>query len=311
MIPEREPYDTSLLTLKQYVENIDRIHTKEAAQNEHLVEVISTYKKQSAVFQEIATLYQLIQLIETKPFQEIHEASLFKTRAEQYLASAREYRKQLNAYKKTYEVIDKKHRKITGKNLLNFILGKRKEDAYFTQQIQQLNEQQEILEKKHHLVKLQENQLFSSFNEVQKQLNQFVQNQLEHLTKDFSTIEFQRQKDTDNLQNAIKKLEGFDSIKEARIFLLKLINDYVLNDEFILTKDEKNQLEHSIERIGQVNLDYATYIEQYKQLQPMNHEQIQTLVKEKHPYYPLQLTLDDIRVEIEEPPQKVELNDQD
>ncbi|HWI49392.1 MAG TPA: hypothetical protein VNU45_14330, partial [Rummeliibacillus sp.] len=308
IIQEREPYYTSYSILKEYVENLDGIELREAAQNEHLTELTSLYKNQSIVFKQVSTLYQLIQVIETKPFKEDRGIIAFKNQAKQYLSSVREYRKLYQEYNNQYQLVDKKHQKINGMALLKHIFGKHDENEYFKEQIEKLNEQQQHIEKKYHVLKSEEQELLNSFMDVKERLNQLVQNQLASISKDFSTIEFQRHSQNSKVQNAIIKLEGFDNIVEAQSFIVKFVNDYVLKEEFILTKEEKKQLEHTLQVIKSVNLDYQTYINQCQQMKPLNTDGIQSMVEEKNPFYPLKMTEDDVRTQFEEPPKLVEID---
>lgn len=308
IIQEREPYYTSYSTLKEYVENLDGMELREAAQNENLIELTTLYKRQSIVFKQVSTLYQLIQVIEAKPFSENQDIISFKNQAKQYLSSVREYRKLLQEYNSLYQLVDKKHRKINGMALLKNIFGKHEGNEYFKEQIEKLNEQQQHIEKKYHVLKSEEQELLNSFNDVKNRLNQLVQNQLASISKDFSTIEFQRHSQNSKIQNAIIKLEGFDNIVEAQAFIMKFVNDYVLKEDFILTKDEKKQLEHTLQVIKNVNFDYQTYINQCQQVKPLSNVEIQSMVEEENPFYPLEMSEDDVQTQFEEPPKLVEIN---
>ncbi|WP_397539009.1 dynamin family protein [Rummeliibacillus pycnus] len=308
IIQEREPYYTSYLNLKEYVENLDGMELREAAQNKHLIELTTLYKRQSIVFKQVSTLYQLIQVIEAKPFSENQDIVSFKNQAKQYLSSVREYRKLYQEYNNLYQLVDKKHQKINGMVLLKHIFGKHDGNEYFKEQIEKLNEQQQHIEKKYHVLKSEEQELLNSFKDVKKRLNQLVLNQLASISKDFSTIEFQRHSQNSKIQNAIIKLESFDNIVEAQAFIIKFVNDYVLKEEFILTKDEKNQLEHTLQVIKNVNFDYQTYINQCQQVKPLSNGEIQSMVEEKNPFCPLEMTEDDVRTQFEEPPKLVEVN---
>lgn len=308
IIPEREPYSTSYSVLKEYVENLDGIEVREAAQNEHVVELSALYKKQSAIFKEVGTLYQLIQLIETKPFSDHQDINTFIHQAKHYLTSTREYRKLYQEYHSLYEVVDKKHQKINGIALLKNIFGKHDESDYFKEQIEKLNDMQQQITQKYNVLKLEEQELLSSFIDIKKRLNDFVQNQLKSISKDFSTIEFQRHSQNSKIQNAIVKLEGFNSILEAQSFIIKFVNDYVLVEDFILTKEEKKQLERTIQGIKNVNLDYQRYIQKYQEAKPISNEKIQAIVQERNPFYPLKISENDIRAKLEEPPEVLEVN---
>ncbi|MGG0655439.1 dynamin family protein [Rummeliibacillus pycnus] len=310
IIKEREPYFTSYSVIKGYVEDLENIEIREVEQNKHLVELVSLYEKQSIVFKEVGTLYQLLKEINTKPFSDKHEIITFKEQAEHYLSSVREYRKLHHEYDVEYQEIDKKHRKINGMSLLKNIFGKRDEDTYFKEKIELLNEKQQKLEKEYDLLKLEEEKLSNLFNDTKELLNQVVQNKLASFSKEFTTIEFQRNSQNSKIQFAIKKLEGFDSIVEAQSFIMKFVNDYVLLDDFIMSKEEKKQLEHTLEIIKNANFDYQTYIDQYQQASPLSNNKIQSMVAEKNPFYPLEMTVDDMVAHYEEPPKLVKINNQ-
>lgn len=308
IIPEREPYQTSLLILKEYVNHVEDREVKEAAQNNHLLELSTQYERKSKIFQQVDTLFQLIQVIESKPFSNNKKLFAFNEQAKKYLIKVREYRKLRQEYNHVYEQLDKKHQKVNGMKLLKFIFGKRKEDEYFVDQIKKLNLQQQILEKNYHLLKIEEEKLLESFTDTRNLLNQIVQEQLTSILKDFSTIEFQRHSENTKLQNAIIKLKGFDSIVEAQTFVLNFVNDYVLKEDFILTKEEKNKLKITLQAIQNVHFEYQSNLEQYNQIKPISNEKIQTMIVKNNPFHPCVMNEDDIRIKLEEPPKIVALD---
>lgn len=308
IIPEREPYQTSFLTLKEYVEHFEERQAIEAAQNSYLLELSVKYERQSTVFKEIDTLFQLIQVIESKPFCDNTQLFTFNSQAKQYLLRVREYRKLRQAYTHIYKLLDKKHQKVNGSILLKFIFGKRQENEYFVDQIEKLNERQQILEKKYRLLKIEEEKLLQSFKQAKDILNKVAQEQLTLILKDFSTIEFHRNTENAKIQTAIKKLKGFDSIVEAQRFILKFVGDYVLKEGYILTKKEKMKLQDLLQAIENTVFDYPTYIEQYEQMGPINNIELQKMVIEKNPFYSCHMTEDHIRVQLDEPPKLLNLD---
>lgn len=310
IIPEREPYQTSFLTLKEYVEHFEERQAIEAAQNSYTLELSVKYEKQSAIFKKVDTLFQLIQVIESKPFCDNTQLFTFNNQAKQYLLRVREYRKLRQEYTHIYELLDKKHQKVNGLTLLKFIFGKRQENEYFVDQIEKLNERQQILEKKYHLLKIEEKNLLKSFEKTKDLLNKVVQEQLAMILKDFSTIEFQRNTENAKIQTAIKKLKGFDSIVEAQSFILKFVSDYVLKEGYILTKEEKTKLQEMLQVIEKTVFDYPAYIEQYEQMGPINNVEIQKVIIEKNPFYSCHITEDHIRVQLDEPPKILNLDEE-
>lgn len=310
IIPEREPYQTSFLTLKEYVEHFEERQTIEAAQNSYTLELSVKYEKQSTIFKKVDTLFQLIQVIESKPFCDNTQLFTFNNQAKQYLLRVREYRKLRQEYTHIYELLDKKHQKVNGLTLLKFIFGKRQENEYFVDQIEKLNERQQILEKKYHLLKIEEKNLLKSFEKTKDLLNKVVQEQLAMILKDFSTIEFQRNTENAKIQTAIKKLKGFDSIVEAQSFILKFVSDYVLKEGYILTKEEKTKLQEMLQAIEKTVFDYPAYIEQYEQMGPINNVEIQKMIIEKNPFYSCHITEDHIRVQLDEPPKILNLDEE-
>lgn len=310
IIPEREPYQTSFLTLKEYVEHFEERQAIEAAQNSYTLELSVKYEKQSTIFKKVDTLFQLIQVIESKPFCDNTQLFTFNNQAKQYLLRVREYRKLRHEYTHIYELLDKKHQKVNGLTLLKFIFGKRQENEYFVDQIEKLNERQQILEKKYHLLKIEEKNLLKSFEKTKDLLNKVVQEQLAMILKDFSTIEFQRNTENAKIQTAIKKLKGFDSIVEAQSFILKFVSDYVLKEGYILTKEEKTKLQEILQAIEKTVFDYPAYIEQYEQMGPINNVEIQKLIIEKNPFYSCHITEDHIRVQLDEPPKILNLDEE-
>lgn len=310
IIPEREPYQTSFLTLKEYVEHFEERQAIEAAQNSYTLELSVKYEKQSTIFKKVDTLFQLIQVIESKPFCDNTQLFTFNNQAKQYLLRVREYRKLRQEYTHIYELLDKKHQKVNGLTLLKFIFGKRQENEYFVDQIEKLNERQQILEKKYHLLKIEEKNLLKSFEKTKDLLNKVVQEQLAMILKDFSTIEFQRNTENAKIQTAIKKLKGFDSIVEAQSFILKFVSDYVLKEGYILTKEEKTKLQEMLQAIEKTVFDYPAYIEQYEQMGPINNVEIQKMIIEKNPFYSCHITEDHIRVQLDEPPKILNLDEE-
>lgn len=310
IIPEREPYQTSFLTLKEYVEHFEERQAIEAAQNSYTLELSVKYEKKSTIFKKVDTLFQLIQVIESKPFCDNTQLFTFNNQAKQYLLRVREYRKLRQEYTHIYELLDKKHQKVNGLTLLKFIFGKRQENEYFVDQIEKLNERQQILEKKYHLLKIEEKNLLKSFEKTKDLLNKVVQEQLAMILKDFSTIEFQRNTENAKIQTAIKKLKGFDSIVEAQSFILKFVSDYVLKEGYILTKEEKTKLQEILQAIEKTVFDYPAYIEQYEQMGPINNVEIQKLIIEKNPFYSCHITEDHIRVQLDEPPKILNLDEE-
>lgn len=310
IIPEREPYQTSFLTLKEYVEHFEERQAIEAAQNSYTLELSVKYEKQSTIFKKVDTLFQLIQVIESKPFCNNTQLFTFNNQAKQYLLRVREYRKLRQEYTHIYELLDKKHQKVNGLTLLKFIFGKRQENEYFVDQIEKLNERQQILEKKYHLLKIEEKNLLKSFEKTKDLLNKVVQEQLAMILKDFSTIEFQRNTENAKIQTAIKKLKGFDSIVEAQSFILKFVSDYVLKEGYILTKEEKTKLQEMLQAIEKTVFDYPAYIEQYEQMGPINNVEIQKVIIEKNPFYSCHITEDHIRVQLDEPPKILNLDEE-
>lgn len=310
IIPEREPYQTSFLTLKEYVEHFEERQAIEAAQNSYTLELSVKYEKQSTIFKKVDTLFQLIQVIESKPFCDNTQLFTFNNQAKQYLLRVREYRKLRQEYTHIYELLDKKHQKVNGLTLLKFIFGKRQENEYFVDQIEKLNERQQILEKKYHLLKIEEKNLLKSFEKTKDLLNKVVQEQLAMILKDFSTIEFQRNTENAKIQTAIKKLKGFDSIVEAQSFILKFVSDYVLKEGYILTKEEKTKLQEMLQAIEKTVFDYPAYIEQYEQMGPINNVEIQKVIIEKNPFYSCHITEDHIRVQLDEPPKILNLDEE-
>lgn len=310
IIPEREPYFTSLLILKDYIENFEAREIKEAEQNQHFIELTEQYKIHSLLFNQVDTLFQLIQVMEHKMFDNHRPIDTFREEAKQYLEKIREYRKLLQEYKALYEIVDKKHQKLNGMKLLKHFFGNHNDEGNIVEEIEALNKQQQILEKKYNLLKIEEEKLLQSYTEVKNLLNQLVQDKLTSILNDCSTISFQRKAENAQIQNAIVKLTGFDSIVEAKSFILKFVNDYVLNDEIALTKKEKNKLLEILQAIENVNLDYQTFILQYEQIKPMTNDQFQTMVAEENPFCPLKMTEENIRIPLDEPPTLVELKNE-
>lgn len=307
IIPEREPYCSSLLILKEYIENFDMRQITEAAQNQYFSELTEQYKIHSEKFKNVETLYQLIQVMDDKLFNKHRPIISFVQQAKDYLTKIRDYRKILQEYEALYELVDKKHQKTNGMKLLKYIFKNGNDEVYFVEKIEILNEQQQILERKYHLLKLEEEKLLESFIKVKDLLNNIVQEKLSWILKDCSTIALQRKSENAQIQNAIAKLKGFNSIVEAKNFIIKFVNDCVLTDGINLTEEEEIKLQETLQTIESVEFEYPSYIRQYEQIKPMTNDQFQTMVAEENPFYPLKITEDNILIELEEPPEILSL----
>ena len=65
-----------------------------------------------------------------------------------------------------------------------------------------------------------------------------------------------------------------------------------------------------LQAIEKTVFDYPAYIEQYEQMGPINNVEIQKMIIEKNPFYSCHITEDHIRVQLDEPPKILNLDEE-
>lgn len=310
-IPQREPYSTALKSVERYTEVEMNTFTRRQRDLAIATEYEEEYKQVSKVFNDVETLYQLLQNIEQHPYLQDEQVAIFVEHAVNYQQVVREYRKLNTNYLHEHERLDAQHKKIYGKSLMKSIFRKQnqsKQDEYFIERVHKLNEQQAECATVYANIQVLESHVLNELYMVQNHLMELVKIRLENVKHKMLELNAQRKKEHQSLKFNVAKLNEFTCLVEAQGFIRDAIGPYMKNAELPLSHDEVIEVEKTITAICNVNLTNSGVLARKN----LDTQQEDTFIVSdfsiKYPLQALKLTEADIRSEVPAIPELMQIS---
>ncbi|MGE7837196.1 dynamin family protein [Viridibacillus arvi] len=303
LIPQREPYITAYNLLVQNQIGKQKASERTEIENQKLISYEKEYRKASVVFKDVQTLYQLIQVISNNKHFKTYDVMVFVEYSNDYLKAVREYRTMLQSYKNESNRNGGKQRHSTGKGLLKTMFVNEQQSVKQSKPNESSQVLQATLEQQYKKVLALETQLFNEYPAVLKNLNDIANDQIERIINRVSLIGTERKKKKQQLITAIRQLNGFNNVLEAKDFVETFVEQLIEQKDLVVTKKERLSLSETLVKIKSIKLSHETLIAS-THIDEQNDEisKMQSRLYEKYHLMPLQLTIDDMKSEIEEPP---------
>lgn len=303
LIPQREPYLSAYNLLEEYQIGKQTESAREKDEYQKLNTYEREYRQASLVFKDVQTLYQLIQVISNNQHFKTFDVMVFVEYANDYLKAVREYRTMLQRYKKEFNHSANHQRHITSKRGLKTKFNSEQQSEQSSKLTQPLQALHKTIDQQYNKILELETQLFNEYEKINQQLNNIASSHLARILKKVSLISTERKKKKQQLEKAIRQLNSFNNILEAKEFVETFVEQLIEQKDLIVTKEERLSLIETLVKIKSIRLSHQTLIAS-TQIEDQN-DKISTAQSNIATQYKLQrltMTIDDMKSEIEEPP---------
>ena len=291
----------------EYIERQQGDLLSDPAQFQQVKALIASYEKQyetvSNVFNEVHTLFQLLQILESHSFLRDSFVDMYKEMAGLYQENVRDYRKLHVEYTMEYGRLDKHFKKQTGLSLA-FLLEEEEDEIPppISEHIQNLNNIQVQCEQKLKVIKKYEQFVLEKLDAVQGHLNELAEKHLSSLNNQLKELESQRIHKWSCMTASVNKLEEFNCLAEAQHFLKAEIAPFLSERVLPIKEQENMHIQQTVDRIAAVDFTYeAPSVEELEEMLALLN------FKKNYHLFELRLTEKDIVSDIPELPEKIEI----
>lgn len=307
LIPEREPFLSASKNVKTYHKEID-IDLRTERDLEILAEYENEYKHVSGVLKSIQTLYQLLQTIEYETYLKDEQVENFVDLALKYHESVREYRILHSEYVMEQNYFERQQKKFVKKSIVSTLFTD--EENYtelLIKKAENLNALQGKCKALYDEIKRLESSLIKDLKVIQNQINELTEKRLKRILKKVDFLNLQKKRERITIQRFVNKLSEFQCIVEAQNILREEIKPLIEKGELPYTPDELQQVLLSIDSILQVKLVENEIISKVEVELKEDIPQIKADFKENYPFYPLNLTQQDVISDIPPLPEIIDI----
>ncbi|MGE7624379.1 dynamin family protein [Viridibacillus sp. NPDC096237] len=303
LIPQREPYLSAYNLLEEHQLEKQTESTREKDEYQKLNTFEREYRQASLVFKDVQTLYQLIQVISNNPHLKTFDVMVFVEYANDYLKAVREYRTLLQGYKKEFNHGANHQRHIARKRGLKTKINSEQQSERSSKLTEPLQALHKIIDQQYNKILELETQLFNEYEKINQQLNNIASSHLTRILKKVSLISTERKKKKQQLEKAIRQLNSFNNILEAKEFVETFVGQLIEQKDLIVTKKERLSLIETLVKIKSIRLSHQALIAS-TQIEDQNNSisRAQSNISTQYKLQRLTLTIDDMKSEIEEPP---------
>lgn len=308
LIPNREPFLSAVRSIKQFGENDASFEFSRLQRDKAVISTYEEeYKQVSIVFEDVQTLYQLLQVIASEYYVRDHIVEKFEDLAIRYQQIVRDYRKLHSEYMVEYNALDEQQKKLNGKGLMKSLFGGNKRNDLLDNRINNLNKLQIICKKHYEDIQKLEKELLNDLYIVQNHINELVKKRLHGILMQVAELNVQRNYERLHIKSYADKLSEFTCVVEAQGFLRDAIKPFLLSEQLPLTVNEKKQVESLIDLICKVDLTEEGLLSRLSFTRQADEKPIETDFDTKYPLHSLSLTEADIVSDIPEVPEVIQL----
>jgi hypothetical protein len=298
-IKKREPYKSVMKSVKQHAGEAEFEYTRQQRD----IALLRAYKQECQqvchVFQEVETLYQLLQKLTSELYLRDEKIEEFEYYALHYQQSVREYRKLHVVYMQAYGMLDTQHRKAFGKGIEKGNPAQYSKNISVMREKRHLDELQTKLEALYNTVKRHEKLVLENLYSTQNHLSELAQKRLSGIIRQVEELNAQRKREKSEVKFSVEKILEFSCLEEAQRFIEEAIKPYLLNEAFGLTGKQQVMVEHIVDKILKVDLSHEKVTLSTEKAEDIK---LQEEFDAGFTVYPLSLTEADVVSDIPAPP---------
>ena len=308
IIPHREPFKSAMQNIEKYADDSQYEFSRYQRDLTIVAEYEQEYKQVTEVFSNVHTLYQLLQTIAQYDFLQDRIVDIFSEKAVAYQQVLREYRNMHSEYIREYDRLDAQHKKIHGKGLMKAIFGHHKQNEFFKERVDKLNEQQEVCVTLYNQVHEAEAALLKDIDVIQRYLIELTKNRLAQIEQKVVELNNQRAKEKQQLQSYAAKLNEFSCLIEAQRYLKDSIEPFFMDGNLPLRDKDRLMLKETMDSISNIDLSNNGLLIRSHMNNQMESKAIPFDFEEKYALHALALTELDVKSnDIPQIPKKLDI----
>lgn len=251
LLPKREPLATAVDELKHYESNV----MLTTAQHQQSIAAIATheaaYAHAATVFEDVRTLYQLLQALQDASYLTDEVIIEFTMKAEAYLQTVLTYRKAHAAYEQSVAQVQQRLNAIAEEQRADILADP---EAPIHQDVAYAHELFDAMMVSYTSIAEAEQHVTSRWAAVEQRLRNNHRNELSFQLKAANHLIETRQKELAALKLSVIKMNEFTCLIEAQGLLRSVVWGYISKTELPLSAKEKAYMDELIQAISRVDL---------------------------------------------------------
>ncbi|MEG0472153.1 MAG: GTPase [Solibacillus sp.] len=305
MIPTREPYLSAFESVERFNSEAEFEFTRQQRDTALISSYEEEYEKISSIFQNVQTLYQLLQKLASELYLRDAQVEKYEENAALYQQFVRDYRKLHGEYSMEFTRFEKQFKKMTGKSL-TFPIHEPEIAGFLKERLATLNKIQQQCAEKLEVIQKYEVYVCENLYAVQNRLNDLAAKRLKSIISQLSDLNSQRKNERMHLKSYVNKLAEFNCILEAQSFLREAVLPYIEGEQLPLSEQEKLHVHNTIDCICAVDLTHEALTKRSTIPEPDNLMS-QFEFESKYKLVGLSLTESDVKSDLPELPTELKM----
>lgn len=305
VIPAREPYISAFENVEQFQPASEFEFRRQQRDMALIASYDEEYQSDSGVFNDVQTLYQLLQKVSSEVYLRDSLVEEYEEIAVLYQQSVRDYRKLHVEYTMEYTRMEKNYKKLTGYTL-SIPLENIENESFIADQVEKLNKIHQQCAEKMEFIQNYEEFVCKNLYTVQNRLNELATKRLKIIINQVGDLNLQRKNERTYLKSYINKLSEFNCIVEAQGFLRDAILPYMQDGALPISEQEKQHIRNTIDCICAVDLTHQALSNRLTISEP-DDLLAQLEFESKYKLAGLSLTEADVKSELPDMPSIIQL----
>lgn len=250
LLPEREPLLSAVQELERYHANVMLETAKQQESIAAIQQHEKSYQKAAKVFEQVRTLYQLVQQIEG--FEALQNATI-----EDFIAKANTYLQKVLTYRQAYKMYEDLCEQTNEQHVL---------DEAYQEMVAYYNEIAEA-----------EMIVVSLWDGVEPQIKQLHRDELTYHYQTANRIMTVRQQELAQLKLSVVKMTEFNCLIEAQGILRDVVWPYIKQTALPINEREQVYIETLIQQISHVDLSGNGILARSGAINAVNEKRLESL----------------------------------